>query len=233
MKNSLLLAFVSAMVALFIFAPSQALAQDQVKVEVEDITIEIIDTPEYSTSESKKLPKKREWVEIEVIFKPEGRTESGIVDKLEFSYFIMLGDETTMLHEKINHVNMLLDETTASVVYVAPSTIFSLFGREASASKAVAAVAVEVRFNGALVGGDATLKPETRWWQTKTQPPRTADVGVTVSHAHDLGGKGRFRRADEPGIVRVADIDDLQAGFAIGQVGQPAHRQNRHGVAVG
>jgi hypothetical protein len=171
MKNSLLLAYVSAMAALFVFAPRQALAQDQVKVEVEDISIEIIDTPEYSTSESKKLPKKREWVEIEVIFKPEGRTESGMVDKLEFSYFIMLGDEKTMLNEKINHVNLLLDESTASVVYVAPSTIFSLFGREASASKAVAAVAVEVRYNGALVGGDATLKPETRWWQTKTQTP--------------------------------------------------------------
>jgi hypothetical protein len=171
MKNSLLLAFVSAYAALSVFTTSSASAQDQVKVDVEDITIEIIKTPEYGTSETKKLPRKREWVEIEVIFKPEGRTETGMIDKLEFSYFIMLGDEKTMLYEKINHVNMILDESTGSVVYIAPTTVYSLFGREASASKAVAAVAVEIRYNGALVGGDATLKPETRWWQTKTQTP--------------------------------------------------------------
>ncbi|MEM7144960.1 MAG: Amuc_1102 family pilus-like protein [Verrucomicrobiota bacterium] len=171
MKNSQKLALVGVVGVVAMFARSEAMAQDQVKVEVEDISIEIVETPEYSTSESKKLPKKQEWVEIEVIFQPEGRTESGIVENLEFSYYVMLGDEKTMLYEKINHVNMLLDEATASVVYIAPSTILGLFGREASASKAVAAVAVEIRHNGALVGGDATLEPSSRWWQTKTQTP--------------------------------------------------------------
>ncbi|MEM8953140.1 MAG: Amuc_1102 family pilus-like protein [Verrucomicrobiota bacterium] len=171
MKNSLSLVIACALGALAHVVVSDASAQDQVKVEVEDIAIEIIETPEYETSESKKLPRKQEWVEVEVIFKPEGRTESGIVENLEFSYYVMLGDEKTMLYEKINHVNMLLDETTASVVYIAPSTILGLFGREASASQAVAGVAVEIRHNGALVGGDATLSPESRWWQSKTQTP--------------------------------------------------------------
>lgn len=163
----------SCVVGMMLFlVPDRAMAQDQVKVDVDDIKIDLVNTPEYNyAGDTKKLPKSKEWVEVEVEFKVEGKTENDVAEALEFTYYVMMGDKETMLTEKITHVNVPLDEDIYSVMYISPTTIQKMFGKEVSVSGAVAGVAIEVRHNGALVGGDATVDPSSRWWQSKTQTP--------------------------------------------------------------
>ena len=167
MKTLVLFALVIASISL---APVEAVAQ-QVKVDVKDINVETMQTPQFAyDGESKKLPSAKEWVEIEVEFEAEGTFKDGFVPELEFTFYVVMDDEAkTMLVERVTYVNILQKEEIFANVFVSPTTVMKLTGSEATSSSVVAGVAVEIRFQGALVGGDTTQKSGGSWWQTRPQ----------------------------------------------------------------
>ncbi len=169
MKNAFVTVVFLAVCAA-VFVPRTTHAQVQVKVDIDNIEVALQSTPQFNyAGDTKKLPKAREWVEIEVEFKPEGRSENNYVDGLEFNYYVMMSDKKTMYVGKVTHVNVELGETSFSSMYLSPATLEKLMGREATSDNVVEAVAIEVRHQGALVGGDATEAKTSRWWQTQAQ----------------------------------------------------------------
>ncbi len=161
-------ALFAALVTAFVMAPVEAKAQ-QIKVDIKDVNVETMPTPQFAyQGESKRLPSAREWIEVEVEFEVESANrDQKYVDDVEFTYYVVMNDDkNTMLVERVTHINVPVKSEIFSNVFVSPSTIVNLTGSEASSASVVQAVAVEVRFQGALVGGEATDKASTKWWQT-------------------------------------------------------------------
>lgn len=167
MKTLVLFALVIGAISL---APVGARAQ-QVKVDVKNINVETMPTPAFAyDGKSKKLPQAQEWVEVEVEFEVKGTFEDGFVPELEFTYYVVIDDPAkTMLVERVTHVNIRQDGEMYSNVFVSPTAIEKLTGSPATSANVVAGVAVEVRFQGALIGGDTTQKSGGNWWQTRPQ----------------------------------------------------------------
>ncbi|MFV1993827.1 MAG: Amuc_1102 family pilus-like protein [Verrucomicrobiales bacterium] len=167
MKKAVFLSGIFLLV--LVAAPRASQAQAKVKVDIKRIEVDVLPTPQYAHDGKDKSYDVRNWVEIEVEFEAEGRTENDFVDDLKFTYYVMMNDKETMFVEDLIHMNVKLGEKTYSVVYLSPTTTEKLLGREASSAGVVAGVAIEVRLQGALIGGDATISSKTKWWNEKPQ----------------------------------------------------------------
>ncbi len=181
------LRFPAALAAVLLAA--QAGAQAEIKAKVHDIDVEMQETPRYNLSSAtttKRVPVPRKWLQVDVVFEADSsNTKTDFIDSLQFKYFLIFDTPDKELQKKIfvatiDHVNVPKGEKFYSSVYVSPTSLDRLFG--AGKSRTVnardAAIAVEIHAGGELVGGDATAKKSSRWWQGKTRTPVT---GVVVS----------------------------------------------------
>lgn len=155
----------------FLLMASIAMAQKgQPAVKVKKIEYDVQPTPLFQTGggvKSKKVPRQKSWLEVEVEFEVKAGNKEGVVNDLQFRYYIALkGPEgTKMLVGDVNHVNMLEGDKLFSVVYISPATLGKVTGKYRDFQKsAVNAVAVEVSYNGRVIGGEST-GGSGRWWE--------------------------------------------------------------------
>lgn len=148
-----------------------ASAQTAVQVELaRKPEIAMQKTPEYQAqvSDSKKDPKKREWLEIEFQFEAKVPNDDklGIVEELSFQYYVMLDglEGPTMLSDTVNYQNIPAGEEVYSIVYVSPSSLARVVGaKDRFALSNVKGWGVEVLFKGRVVAEAA--EPAGRWWE--------------------------------------------------------------------
>jgi len=167
------------LIAVLAFAPVVSHAQQQIQLSMGDVNIRKMDvevqkTPNFTAGgvRDKNVPNPRDWLELEVEFEVKGRGD-GVVPELQFRYYIGFTDANgrpRTLTGDVRHRNVPLGDRTFSAVYVAPSKLGEITGnfRRFSANS-VAAVGVEVYYNGVLVGGDSSVRGKF-WEQTGTEP---------------------------------------------------------------
>ncbi len=169
MKN--LIQFAAVTTGVFLAVSAVVAQQGQPAVKVKKVEYDVQPTPLFEVGggvKSKKIPRQKSWLEVEVEFEVKAGNKSGVVDALQFRYYIAIKGEngTRMLMGDVNHVNMLEGEKLYSSVYVSPATLGKVTGNYRNFQpSAVEAVAVEISYNGRVIGGDST-GGRGRWWES-------------------------------------------------------------------
>ncbi|MEK7954275.1 Amuc_1102 family pilus-like protein [Luteolibacter soli] len=162
------LAAVAASVAALTFLAAPAHAQG--KAEVGTLVFDDIPSPEVNSGKAKSF-KPKDWLEVEVAIKlPAQNAEQkkiGFVDAVTVKWYVAManpdGKGFIKLTKTIEHINVPIDEEIFSSVYMSPSAIKRLTGKDKAGKSAVRAVGVEVLVNGEKVG-QAAVKEKEGWW---------------------------------------------------------------------
>ncbi|MFN0128762.1 MAG: Amuc_1102 family pilus-like protein [Verrucomicrobiales bacterium] len=172
---------------------SSALAQDDKTEKLIDLKQPIIQaqqTPDLKgTGVKEKRWKPKDWLEFEVPFiaSPPNSLRSTFTsfDVLNFKYYLYLDNpddkKKRILTADLNHVNVPINEPLASVVYLSPSAVLRLTGVPRIVPNDVKNWAVEVSYNGKVVGfisssGKSPTDPKATWWKSPNAPPTEAGV---------------------------------------------------------
>lgn len=146
-------------------------------VEIGKLNYDAQKTPyfEAGSVKIKDVPNPRDWLELEAEFEVKG-PRNAVVKDLVFRYYIGFKDKSGQpitLTGDVKHVNVVVGEKYFSSVYVAPSKLGDITGdfRKFQPSS-VAAVGLEVYYNGVIVGGQSSLSGGSAkfWESTGTQP---------------------------------------------------------------
>lgn len=166
-----------AIVALF---ASTAQAQQQPlqlklgDVQVAKLAYDAQKTPyfEAGSVKVKDVPNPRDWLELEAEFEVKGPRDA-VVKELLFRYYIGFKDQSGQsitLTGDVKHINVLVGEKVFSAVYVAPNTLGELTGDfRRFQPTSVAAVGLEVFYNGVMVGGESSTK--SKFWEAIPAKP--------------------------------------------------------------
>jgi hypothetical protein len=166
----------------------QAQQQLQLKVgdiDVDKIEVEVQKTPQFQGGgvKDKNIPYPRDWLELEVEFEVKGPKDAVVKDML-FRYYVGFMDsknQARTLTGDVKHINVVVGEKYFSSVYVAPSTLGEITGdfRRFQASS-VAAVGVEVIYNGVIIGGYSSKSGgAAKFWETTGTQPGVLSKGDT------------------------------------------------------
>jgi len=152
----------------FLAAP----AHGQGKAELGTLVFDDIPSPEVQSGKAKSF-KPKDWLEVEVGMKiPATSAEQkkiGFINQVTVKWYVAMenpdGKGTIKLSKTINHINVPIDEEIFSSVYMSPSAIKRLTGKEKAGKSAVKAVGVEVLVDGVKVG-EASDKAKAGWWNS-------------------------------------------------------------------
>ncbi len=143
-------------------------------VQVAKLAYDAQKTPyfEAGSVKVKDVPNPRDWLELEAEFEVKGPRDAVVKDLL-FRYYIGFKDksgQSITLTGDVKHVNVVAGEKYYSAVYVAPSTLGDITGDfRRFQPTSVAAVGLEVFYNGVMVGGESSTKSKF-WEATGTKP---------------------------------------------------------------
>lgn len=150
-----------------------AYGQTQVKLECEDEpSFEKLKSPDFSGTNPKKWDDK-DWMEMEVEFEvtltdPKDAT---FVDSLTVKWYVAAknpdssGGKWILLEKEVEHINIPVKEKLFSSVYLSPSAIMRLSGKDRAAENVIDRVGGEILFNGTRVGAFSS-KDKPGWWQS-------------------------------------------------------------------
>jgi hypothetical protein len=145
-------------------------------VQVESISVSKLEfktqpTPQFGAGnvEARKIPRPREWVEVEAEFRIKANERDAVVPELLFRYHVAVRDKegkTKVLTGDVTHVNMVAGDDCYSAMYISPTTMGKITGdfKRVQASS-ILAVAVEVFHNGVSKGGKSEGGAAGRWWE--------------------------------------------------------------------
>lgn len=162
------LAAVAATAAAFALVPCVASAQN--KGDVGNPTFDDLPSPDIKGAGKDKSFKPKDWLEVEVGFKLPGTPEQkklGFINAVTVKWYVAMqnpdGKGFIKLSKTIEHINVPVDEEVFSSVYMSPSSLKRLTGKDKAGKTAVEAVGVEVLVDGEKVG-QATFKQKEGWW---------------------------------------------------------------------
>lgn len=176
MKTLPLLATLAAIVAL----PSAQAQPTSEDFQINKIAPDLVITPEYSVNfgpKNKKVPKNKEWLEVEVSFDWQPREKKPeFLDELTINYYVLLNNksreapEGTLLTGAVTHVAIPQGKGMNSVMYVSPRTLERFFEGKipTTASSAVLDVGVTITKQGQLVA-ESSWKGRGQWWSAMQQ----------------------------------------------------------------
>lgn len=174
MKKFLIAALFSLSSGGLLLAQNIQLQPGQVKVDAPKT--EVQKTPNFSADgvSNKDIPRPRDWLELEVKFEVDGRDDV-IIPELLFRYYVGFRDKDgnpRTLTGDVTHLNVVCGEEYYSAAYVAPSKLGEITGEfRRFQDSSVAAVGVEVFYNGVVVGRGSTAAGNAAFWQkTGTEP---------------------------------------------------------------
>ncbi len=168
------LAAVSAFGVITLCLPDTAQAQEgqgPIQVKVGKIEVALQKTPRITVEggTKEKRDTQREWLEIEVEFEAQMKGKDDYINELEFAYSVYFdnGDKARAIYTaSVTHINIPKDETTFSSIYVSPTVLGKIFGKDKTVNPKDVWVAVEIKSQGALKGGDTNHKSSPPWWQS-------------------------------------------------------------------
>lgn len=156
--------------------------QGAVKVDVGKIEVSTPFTPRFTLDgkSAKKRDDQKAWLEVEVVFKADMKAQDDYIDEIQFDFFVYFDapakdGQRKLYTATVNQINVPKDEELYSVVYVSPTSLGKIFGKDKTINPNDVWVAVEVKSKGALVGGDATKEKAKKWWQSPSVA-RVTDV---------------------------------------------------------
>jgi hypothetical protein len=167
LRRSALAAIAASAAALtFLATPLHA----QGKAEVGNLTFDDIPSPEIQTGKSKKFTPK-DWLEVEAGIKIPAtnadQKKSGFINQVTVKWYVAVDNPDAKgvikLTKTINHLNVPVDEEIFSSVYLSPSAIKRLTGKDKAGKSSVRAVGVEVLVDGEKIG-QASEKQKEGWW---------------------------------------------------------------------
>ncbi len=168
MKSLLSLMAVTAMATI-----SPALAQAG-KVAASDPKFDTIESPMVGGNTGRKNWKPKEWLEAEVKFKVEmpKSYKQHFVDEVTVRWFVAVdnpkGKGYVLLEKEVTHVNVPVGEEVYSSVYLSPSAIKRITGKDRASKGAISHIGGEISVNGTSVDGDKgryfTSKGKIGWW---------------------------------------------------------------------
>jgi len=166
-------ATIAALGALIVSHPASSLAQQgQIEVKVAKIEVGLQKSPRFTVEggTKEKRDTQKDWLEIEVEFQATmkgGKDE--YVNELEFAYHVYFKSEAkviTIYTANVTHINIPVEEPIFSSVYVSPTVLGKIFGKDNAVNPNDVWVAVEVKSQGALKGGETNHKSNPPWWQS-------------------------------------------------------------------
>lgn len=168
LRRSALAAIAVASAALALLA---APAHAQGKADVGNLVFDDIPSPDVQTGKSKNF-KPKDWLEVEAGIKiPATNAEqkkAGFIDQVTVKWYVAFknpdGKGFIKLSKTINHINVPIEEEIFSSVYMSPSMLKRVTGKDKAGKGDVEAVGLEVLVNGEKVGLAAQKKPE-KWWE--------------------------------------------------------------------
>jgi len=160
-------------------AQAQNLQLGPNSVDVKKVEVEVQKTPQFQAGgvNDKNIPNPRDWLEVEVEFEVDTRApDNAVVGELLFRYYIGFKDQSgngRTITGDVKHKNVMIGEETYSAVYVSPDTLGEITGEYRNfQSSDVAAVGVEIFYNGVLVGGYSSLSgTKAKFWEATGTGP--------------------------------------------------------------
>jgi len=148
--------------------------QSRIKVDVDEPEFMELRSPEFGGSNSKKWDHK-DWLEMEVEFEVTNvdPAEAKFVDNLTVKWYVAAADPDSggrryvLLEKTVDHINVAVKEKMVTSVYLSPSAIMRLSGKDRAAEKVIDRVGGEILFNGQKVG-EFTSKDKPGWWQSSS-----------------------------------------------------------------
>lgn len=141
---------------------AQIPAPTRVSADVEEPVVIMQKTPEFQavTSESKKDPKRREWLELEVKFQTVSDSKVGIIPEITITYYLLMkGVERQVITGSFNYANIVDKEDNYAVVYVSPQGLTRIAGEPNKFRVGdVQAAAVEIVYQGRVVAETSAAK---------------------------------------------------------------------------
>lgn len=157
-------------------AVAQIPAPTRVKAEITDVKVIMQKTPEFqaATSEGKKDPKRREWLELEVGFKTDSDSRVGIIPELMITYYLLVqGAERQVLSGSFTYSNIVDKEENFAVVYVSPHALTRLTGEPNKFRLGnVQAMGVEILYQGRVVAES----PDAKKFAAAATIPKISDM---------------------------------------------------------
>mgnify|MGYP001571414965 FL=1 len=148
-------------------------------VDVKKVEVEVQKTPQFQAGgvNDKNIPNPRDWLEVEVEFEVDARApDNAVVGELLFRYYIGFKDQSgngRTITGDVKHKNVMIGEEAYSAVYVSPNTLGEITGEYRNFQPSdVAAVGVEIFYNGVLVGGNSSLSgTKAKFWEATGTGP--------------------------------------------------------------
>ncbi|MCW1912887.1 hypothetical protein OJ996_04845 [Luteolibacter sp. GHJ8] len=163
------LAAVAATAAAFALLPASVSAQ--AKGEVGNLTFDDLPSPDIKAGKDKAF-KPKDWLEVEAGFKLPGTPEQkkiGFINSVTVKWYVAMknpdGKGFIKLSKTIEHINVPVDEEVFTSVYMSPSALKRLTGKDKAGKGAVEAVGLEVLVDGEKVG-QASVKQKEGWWSS-------------------------------------------------------------------
>lgn len=182
MKSGIIFAVALASVLLMV---NTGMAQKgQPSAKIKKIEVELQPTPNFQAggAKTKKIPRQKTWLEVEVEFQVKGGDKVGIVSDLQFRYYVAVkgaDGKTRLLTGDVGHVNLLEGEDLFSVIYVSPTTLGAITEDFRNFQKsAISAVAVEISYNGRVIATKSD-GPQNRWWEGLSAEQGVLNKGET------------------------------------------------------
>ena len=159
-------AVLAAVLAACLLSPEVYAQAGKTGYRITKISPSIIKSPKYTYSgENRRVPKRGEWLEVEVEFdaQPEFTEELTVKYYVLFAGQLLVGEVT---HEAIEKGRGLM-----SVMYVAPKALKRLVQGKPVTANAIENVGAELVIRGQLVGQKTLKPPRQPWWQRMQQVP--------------------------------------------------------------
>jgi len=161
-------------------SPSWAQGPTQVKADVKIPQMTMQNTPLYNAPNvsPKKEGRTREWLEVEVEFETRSDAKTGLIPEIMLTYYIAVkGVTAQILTDSFSYTNVIDKESNHAVVYVSPPALTRINGEPGKFRiNDVAAVGVELLFNGRVVGVASSTGNE--WWTSAAQPRVTGLIAA-------------------------------------------------------
>ena len=171
MRTSLSKTF-SIGLALAALLTSASLNAQQQKATIGKIDFDALPSPQMNVGKDKTF-KPKDWLEAEAeITIPAANAEQkkiGFIDQVTVKWYVAFknpdGKGFVKVSKTINHINVPVDEEIFSSVYMSPSMLKRITGKDKAGKGDVEAVGLEVLVSGEKVGLAAQKKPE-KWWES-------------------------------------------------------------------
>ena len=124
-----------------------------------------VDKPEFDDLQSPNIPvgknKKftpKDWLEVEVKLKVKKLKETpkdNYLDEFKVNWYVVVKGQDNkgyMMTKTITHINMPIDEEVVVSVYLSPSTLRRITGKERAGKGDLEAIGGEIEYGGEMVG---------------------------------------------------------------------------------